>query len=211
MEVTNCFLVDSSIERVWQSLLDVPLVVDCFPGASLTETLGQGAYKGLVRVKLGPIAMEFAGAVTLREPSVEDHTATVDATWQETKNRGSASTATKFTLSRGRNAASTQVDVHTTVQLAGQVAQYGRGVGIINAVSEQMVRQFAGKLQDALTSREHAESPSDASAAALSGPTSGEPRACRFEERANELSLFSLLWGTLIAKCRQLFARSHSS
>jgi uncharacterized protein len=211
MEVINRFLVDAPIERVWEGLLDVPLVVACFPGASLTETLGQGAYKGLVRVKLGPIAMEFAGTVTLREPSTEDRTATVDAAWQETRNRGSASTVTKFTLSRGSDATNTQVDVHTNVQMAGQVAQYGRGVGIINAVSEQMVRQFAMKLQDALASREHAGASSEASTAELAGSTGGEQQACRFEERANELSVLGLLWRTLLAKCKQLFARPHSS
>ncbi|MEX3815247.1 SRPBCC family protein [Paraburkholderia sp. BR13439] len=217
MEIVNRFSVDSTIENTWKALLDVPLVVSCFPGATLTDTLGKDSYKGLIRVRLGPIAMEFAGTVTLSAPFGDVYTATVDATWQETKNRGSATTVTTFSLSRFSGAAGTQVDVRTTVQMAGQVAQYGRGVGIINAVSEQMVRQFAANLLKKLADRPAGTEASLVDADAFASTSTGErePVAARRNDNTagstNEITVLGLLWATVVAKCRQWFASAHSS
>ncbi|MEX3786500.1 SRPBCC family protein [Paraburkholderia sp. BR14374] len=217
MEIVNRFSVDSAIESAWKALLDVPLVVSCFPGATLTGTLGKDSYNGIIRVKLGPIAMEFAGTVTLSAPSADTYTATVAATWQETRNRGSATTATTFSLSPLGDAAGTQVDVRTDVQMAGQVAQYGRGVGIINAVSEQMVRQFAARLQKELTDRsamtEARPVDTEGSASSPAGVSESGPARCRFDNAAgstNEISVLALLWRTMVAKCKQWFGRPQS-
>lgn len=217
MEIVNRFSVDSTIENAWKALLDVPLVVSSFPGATLTDTLGKDSYKGLIRVKLGPIAMEFTGIVTLNAPLGDAYTATVEATWQETKNRGSATTATTFSLSRLADAAGTQIDVRTAVQMAGQVAQYGRGVGIINAVSEQMVRQFAANLQGNLADHPATAESKLVDADAFSSTSTGErePVAATRRDNAagstNEISVLGLLWTTVISKCRRWLARPHSS
>ncbi|MGF6637898.1 carbon monoxide dehydrogenase subunit G [Paraburkholderia sp. MM5496-R1] len=218
MEIVNRFSVDSAIENAWKALLDVPLIVSCFPGATLTETLSEDSYKGLIRVKLGPIAMAFAGTVTVSTLSADTYAATVKAAWQETRNRGSATTATTFSLSRLSDAAGTQVDVRTAVQMAGQVAQYGRGVGIINAVSEQMVRQFAANLQDKLADRpattEARRVDAGASAAAPAGEResmAGTRRGDNAAGSTNEISVLALLWRTMVAKCKQWLARPHSS
>ncbi|WP_069267264.1 SRPBCC family protein [Paraburkholderia nodosa] len=217
MEIVNRFSVDSTIENAWNALLDVPLVVSCFPGATLTDTLGKDTYRGLIRVKLGPIAMEFSGKVTLSAPWGDAHMATVEATWQETKNRGSANTVTTFSLSRLNEAAGTQVDVRTSVQMAGQVAQYGRGVGIINAVSEQMVRQFAANLLEKLADRqaETALPLDDTNAFASTSTGDREPVAATRSDNSarstNEISVLGLLWKMLVLKCRRWFARPRSS
>ncbi|TDG05970.1 hypothetical protein E1N52_22280 [Paraburkholderia guartelaensis] len=217
MEIVNRFSVDSTIEDAWNALLDVPLVVSCFPGATLTDTLGHDSYKGLIRVKLGPIAMEFAGTVRLSQPVGEAYKATVEATWQETKNRGSANTVTSFSLSPLSDAAGTQVDVRTSVQMAGQVAQYGRGVGIINAVSEQMVRQFAANLLEKLADRraETVVPLVDTDAFASTSTGEREPVVATRRDNAaratNEISVLGLLWKTMVSKCRQWIARPRSS
>ena len=218
MEIVNSFSIDSTIQNAWKVLLDVPLVVSCFPGATLTETLGAESYKGLIRVKLGPIAMEFGGIVTLGEVSPDTSTATVNATWQETRNRGSATTATTFTLSGRDNGAGTQVDVRTAVQMAGQVAQYGRGVGIINAVSEQMVRQFAASLQEKLAAHPATTATWRVGADASASVSAGESRfrvgtrcSGNAADLTNEISVLGLLWRTMVSKCKQWLARPHSS
>jgi hypothetical protein len=37
--------------------------------------------------------------------------------------------------------------IHTDLSLSGAVAQYGRGVGMIQATAEQIIGQFAGNLR----------------------------------------------------------------
>ena len=63
----------------------------------------------------------------------------------DTKGRGGASAAITFTLTPTDTG--TRVDVVTDVALSGSVAQYGRGAGIIQGVSTQLVNQFASNLR----------------------------------------------------------------
>jgi carbon monoxide dehydrogenase subunit G len=148
MQLENRFSVGVPIEAAWAGLLDIPLVVECLPGATLTETVGPTTYKGTIRVRLGPMAMEFAGKLDVESVDALAHRAVVKATWSETRNRGSATSSSMLEASAGE--AGTDITVNTSVALAGQIAQYGRGVGVIQAVSAELVKQFAVNLQAAL-------------------------------------------------------------
>ena len=151
MQLENRFSVGVPIEAAWAGLLDIPLVVECLPGATLTETVGPTTYKGTIRVRLGPMAMEFAGKLDVESVDALAHRAVVNATWSETRNRGSATSSSMLEASAGE--AGTDITVNTSVALAGQIAQYGRGVGVIQAVSAELVKQFAVNLQAALGKR----------------------------------------------------------
>jgi hypothetical protein len=70
--------------------------------------------------------------------------------------------------------------VHTNLALSGAVAQYGRGVGIIQATAAQLMNQFATRLKDHLAQdRSTAPAPTQpmqspiASTAAAAKPISG--------------------------------------
>jgi carbon monoxide dehydrogenase subunit G len=152
MQLENRFSVGVPIEAAWAGLLDIPLVVECLPGATLTETVGPTTYKGTIRVRLGPMAMEFAGKLDVESVDALAHRAVVKATWSETRNRGSATSSSMLEASAGE--AGTDITVNTSVALAGQIAQYGRGVGVIQAVSAELVKQFAVNLQAALGTRQ---------------------------------------------------------
>ena len=43
--------------------------------------------------------------------------------------------------------------IHTDLMLSGAVAQYGRGVGMIQATAAQIIGQFAGNLRAQLAQR----------------------------------------------------------
>lgn len=206
MDLENRFVVAVPIDAAWAGLLDMPLVVECLPGATLTEVVDPTTYTGTMRVRLGPIAMEFAGR--LRVESVDDtaHRAVVKATWNETRNRGSATSTSVLEAAAGE--AGTAVTVRTGVALAGQIAQYGRGVGVIQAVSAELVRQFAANLQARLEAR---QAPAAADAAspgpAVSGaaaPGSSAPPA--MPDRPQEISSLALLWAAFRTWLRGLRA-----
>jgi len=215
MELVNRFAVDASVEMAWKGLLDIPLVVDCLPGATLTETINATSYKGKIRVRLGPIVMEFTGALTLEISDDIQHVATINASWNETKNRGSATSVSRLTVTPTEGAGErTDVDVHTDVQLAGQVAQYGRGVGIIQAVGNELVRQFAQNLQTALSQLtqpkiEHQPASVNQPSAAASSraSTTNTPRESLAGKRAKEISTLPLLWAMFKARVCMLFAK----
>ena len=145
MQIKNRFEVPLAPDAAWALLMDVAQTAACFPGAELTDSIDADHHKGRVSVRLGPVAMVFAGTIEIAGRDDALHSAAIKANWSETKGRGNAVTATRFVLHDADGA--TRVEVETDIQLAGQVAQYGRGAGMIEALSAQLVAQFAGNLR----------------------------------------------------------------
>jgi uncharacterized protein len=148
MEFDNSFEVPLPPAEAWKLLLDVQRIVTCMPGAELTEVLGNNSYKGRINVRLGPVALTFSGVVKFDEIDEAKHTARVSAQGTDAKGRGGANASSVFRLERGNGGS--KVLVHSHLTLSGAVAQYGRGVGIIQATATQIMNQFARCLKDRL-------------------------------------------------------------
>lgn len=131
--------------EAWAFLMDLPSTVPCFPGAELVSQVDDDNYTGRVTVKLGPVTMVFNGKLRMEDRDETACSGTVKATWTESKGRGNANTVTRFAMRA--EGGGTLVDVKTDVQLAGQVAQYGRGVGLISEIAAQLVSRFAENLR----------------------------------------------------------------
>ena len=145
MNIENQFEVPLAPADAWPVLMDVAQTAACFPGTSQIEALGADQYKGRVTVKLGPLTMVFAGDLRIEARDDAALCATVKANWSETRGRGNAVTTTRFALRELDSG--TRVTMHSDLQLAGQVAQYGRGAGMISAISAQLIADFAHNLR----------------------------------------------------------------
>jgi uncharacterized protein len=148
MEFDNSFEVPLPPAEAWKMLLDIERIAPCMPGAELTEVVGKNSYKGKIAVRLGPVALTFAGIVEFKEIDEAAHTARVAAQGTDAKGRGGANAASTFRLEPAGSGC--KVLVHTNLTLSGAVAQYGRGVGIIQATAAQLMNQFAKCLKDKL-------------------------------------------------------------
>lgn len=144
MRIENYFEIPLPPAAAWPILMDVPQTAACFPGASGIEPIGADQYKGRVTVKLGPLTMIFSGNLRLEARDDAAHSAVIKASWTEVKGRGNADTVTRFALHE--QGAGTRVCLHSDLQLAGQVAQYGRGAGMISNISAQLIAAFAQNL-----------------------------------------------------------------
>ncbi len=148
MQLINEFKVPVPPREAWALLLDAHGTVPCFPGATLVGVADDGVVSGRIDIRLGPIAMQFAGKAQFVERDADTLTAAVDGRWTETRGRGEAKTRTRFAvLPEGTES---RVEVTTDVTLTGQVAQYGRGVGLIAAMSRQLIDVFATNLRERL-------------------------------------------------------------
>ena len=67
MEFDNSFEVPLPPAEAWKVLLDIERIAPCMPGAELTEVVGDNTYKGRIGVRLGPVALTFAGIVEFKE------------------------------------------------------------------------------------------------------------------------------------------------
>ena len=148
MKIEKEFSVPFSGERVWAFFHETGGVVNCLPGAELSEAGEDGGLKGRFRVKLGPIAASFAGEGRLAldesaRSGVLTGTGSDRATG--TRARGEA----HFALAE--TAAGTRVAVSVDYTLAGPLAQFSRG-GIVESLATRLAGEFAANLEKALSS-----------------------------------------------------------
>jgi carbon monoxide dehydrogenase subunit G len=175
MEFDNAFEVPLPPAQAWKVLLDIERIAPCMPGAELTEVLGENRYKGKINVRLGPVALTFAGLVKFDEIDEGNRTARVSAQGTDAKGRGGANAVSVFRLEPAGNGS--KVLVHTNLSLSGAVAQYGRGVGIIQATAAQLMNQFAAGLKEKFAQEQEAPPPAPATAPSASPVPASSPAA----------------------------------
>ncbi|KGN33817.1 carbon monoxide dehydrogenase subunit G (CoxG) family protein [Knoellia sinensis KCTC 19936] len=171
MELTHTFTVPAGIDAVWEGLLDLERVGGCFPGATVTDVTDDG-FSGTVKVKLGPIALVYAGSGTFLERDPEAHRAVIDAKGKDKRGNGTAgATVTMQLTSEGDQ---TRVDVATDLAITGKPAQFGRGV--MQDVSDKLLRQFVECIEDQFNAPQE-ESAAAAGASDVPAPAGADPDA----------------------------------
>ncbi len=172
MELTNEFQVGVPPAAAWEILTDVERIAPCMPGAQLQEIHGD-EYKGVVKVKVGPITAQYKGVATFLERDEANLKAVLRAEGRDTRGQGNANATITATLTPDGDG--TRVVVVTDLTVTGKVAQFGRGV--MADVSAKLLGQFVDCLHDKVLS---GDAPA-AGAATTSEPTtpaaSSEPLA----------------------------------
>jgi carbon monoxide dehydrogenase subunit G len=178
MELTNEFRVAVPVESAWDLLTDVERIAPCMPGAQLQEIEGD-EYRGIVKVKVGPITAQYKGAATFTSKDDASHVAVLTAEGRETRGQGNASATITATLVPDGDG--TKVTVLTDLTVTGKVAQFGRGV--MADVSAKLLNQFVECLESKVLTQPQeeapkpAEWPSDLAAAAPEVPETPEAPA----------------------------------
>jgi uncharacterized protein len=157
MELEHSFTVPVPEDRAWEVLLDVERVAPCMPGASLDSVDGD-EIKGRIKVKVGPIAMTYAGTARFTERDKDAHVITLEASGKETRGAGTASAKVRSML-EGQDG-QTHVIVHTTLNVTGRPAQFGRGV--MAEVGGKLIGIFASNLADMLAAESSSPSADEA-------------------------------------------------
>jgi len=145
VEFDNAFEVPVPVEQAWTILMDIERIAPCVPGAELTEVVDENTYKGKISVRLGPVALTFNGQTKFEEKDAATRSARLHAQGTDTKGRGGAHANVRFNMEPADTG--TRVLIHTDLQLSGSVAQYGRGVGMIADLAQQIIGQFAANLE----------------------------------------------------------------
>ncbi len=142
MELTNEFRVGVPVDRAWTVLNDVERIAPCLPGAQLQEIEGD-EYRGVVKVKVGPITANYKGVATFLTQDEAAGTLVLRAEGRETRGQGNANATVTATLVADGD--STTVTVVTDLTVTGKVAQFGRGV--LADVSGKIIGQFVECLE----------------------------------------------------------------
>src|SRR5579884_2732228 len=134
-------------------------VASCLPGATITGTDRENVYDGSMRLKIGPMRVEYRGTATLTEVHEANHTAVISLSAREAKGQGSAMATIRNQLESVEGG--TQVNAQTDLQITGPQAQFGRGV--IEDVGKRVLGEFSQRLEQKIAGG-GLGSPSEASA-----------------------------------------------
>jgi len=171
MELTNSFVVDVPVDEAWAILTDVETIAPCLPGAQLQEIDGD-EYRGIVKVKVGPITAQYRGVATFVERDAVAHRAVIKADGRDTRGQGNANALITAEMSAdGPNR--TAVTITTDLTVTGKVAQFGRGV--MADVSGKLMTQFAENLSTTVLSDRRATAGSPTAAASTTGSPAVNP------------------------------------
>lgn len=181
MELVNEFTVNVPVDEAWVTLTDVERIAPCLPGAQLQEVEGD-TYRGVVKVKVGPILAQFKGQAHFVEKDDTNHKAVLKAEGRDTGGKGNASAIITAQLT-SKGATSTHVSVSTDLTITGKVAQFGRGA--MADVSNKLLGQFVENLETTVLTQPAPASPAPAAPVAdapvapatASAPTAEAPTA----------------------------------
>jgi uncharacterized protein len=165
MELNHEFRVEEPLDQVWEVMTDIPAIAPCLPGAELQEVV-DGEYRGVVKVKLGPVTAQYKGAATFQEKDDAARRAVLRAEGRETRGQGNAKATITARLEPDGDG--TRVAVDTDLMITGRVAQFGRGV--LADVSSKLLDQFVACLETKLSGQ-----PAPSSTETAGGGNGGGP------------------------------------
>ena len=167
IELDNSFTVPVPPEQAWDVLLDVERIAPCMPGASVTSVEGD-EIEGQVKVKLGPLSLTYKGTAKFTDKDQAGHAISIEATGKETRGSGTASATVRAILTPGDGAGQTLVSIHTSLNVTGKPAQFGRS--LLPEVSGKLIQQFATNLEAMINA-------DSAAAAGTAAPEAGDAGA----------------------------------
>jgi len=170
MELVNEFTVNRPIDEAWAVLTDIERIAPCLPGAQLQEIEGEH-YRGVVKVKVGPISAALKGEAHFVERDDANHRAVLKGDGRDTKGNGNASALITATLEQV-DSTSAKCVVHTDLNMTGKVAQFGRGA--LGDISSKLMQQFAKNL-DEMLAKDSSSNGDAGGKAATDGATTAEP------------------------------------
>ena len=168
MELVNEFTVNRPIDEAWAVITNVERIAPCLPGAQLQEIEGD-TYRGVVKVKVGPISAALKGEAHFVERDDVNHRCVLKGEGRDIKGNGNASALITASLQE-ISPTSSKCVVHTKLDMTGKVAQFGRGA--LADISSKLMQQFSKNLDDMLAKDAATPAPApqpDDTAAAAAG------------------------------------------
>lgn len=170
--LNHTFTVNVPVAEAWNVLTNVERIAPCLPGAQLQEIEGE-TFRGVVKVKVGPIQAQFKGQASFVEKDDSNYKAVLKGEGRDTTGKGNASALITAQLT-AVDAGSTRVNVNTDLSITGKVAQFGRGA--LADVSDKLLAQFSENLNTLIaqepavaTSPAGSETPAQSASSAASG------------------------------------------
>ena len=128
--------------------MDVPKVARCLPGVESVSKIDDTTYQGLLKVRVGPIALNLAGKIILEEQDKQNWRASLRAEANDRRAAGAVKGKTTMTL-KELSGDQTELVVDTDVNILGKIGEFGQP--IIRKKADQMLKEFVENIKKQLT------------------------------------------------------------
>jgi uncharacterized protein len=198
---------DVDAERAWTLLTDLKAVAGCMPGAQITEQLGEGSYKGAIKIKVGPAVAQFAGQVDVLETVPAERKMVMRGKGADKGGSSASMDLTAVIVADPANPAHCVLNGSASVIVNGKFAQFGGRMMV--QVSDMILAQFVENFrQTALSLPAPASAAPVASAASASPTAEAAPAASHAAPKvASELNGLAIFWALLKSWVSGLFGK----
>ena len=133
-------------ERLWEFMMEVPRVARCVPGVEAVEAMDTGAYRGSLKVQVGPIRLALEGVITVEERDRDAWRARMRAEANDRRLGGGI--RARLGLRLVTDDAGTHLTIDTDLTILGRIGEFGQP--IIRKKADALLAEFARNLQSAL-------------------------------------------------------------
>ena len=193
---------DVDAVRAWTVLRDVKAVAGCMPGAEITEQLGEGSYKGAVKVKVGPAVAQFAGQVDVLETVEAERKMVLRGKGADKGGSSASMDLSAVIVPDAANPAHCVLNGSAAVIVNGKFAQFGGRMMV--QVSDMILAQFVENFRQAalaLPAPAGAASAGEAAAAPAAAAPVAAPKV------ASELNGLAIFWALVKGWFSGLFGK----
>ena len=198
---------DVDAERAWTLLTDLKAVAGCMPGAQITEQLGEGSYKGAIKIKVGPAVAQFAGQVDVLETVPAERKMVMRGKGADKGGSSASMDLTAVIVADPANPAHCVLNGSASVIVNGKFAQFGGRMMV--QVSDMILAQFVENFRQTALSLPAPASAAPAASAASASPTAeAAPAASHAAPKvASELNGLAIFWALLKSWVSGLFGK----
>jgi len=151
--LTKSFEVPQKTELIWNHLIDPTKIMDCVPGVSIDEKVGENHYKGKVGMKFGPMGVKYDADIFYNEIDIENKKIILSGNGVDSKGNGNAEMKMTINLTE-LDSGGVKMDAIMDVTVNGKIAQFGSR--LIDTVSNQLYKQFVSNFSKKLANAEAA-------------------------------------------------------
>lgn len=151
MRIDQDISIPAPVERAWAVLIDIPSVATCVPGVESVVAIDDDQFRGLMKVRVGPIGLSLEGTVTVVELDHDGRTAKMHA--EATDRRAAGAVRADITMSVQPDPANpdhARLVINTDAQVLGRIGEFGQP--IIRRKADQVLTEFGRNLTKLVTS-----------------------------------------------------------
>jgi carbon monoxide dehydrogenase subunit G len=131
----------SNPDQAWGVISDVNKLIPCVPGAKVVSADSPTKGKAEIDVQMGSMGMKFSGPVEIVEQDAGSRRAVIKANAKEAGGQSNADGTVTITIAGDGGT------VDATANVSGKAASMGEGT--VQAVLQQLIKQFTGNLAKA--------------------------------------------------------------